>query len=88
MATRMAAAPRASSHTLQVDVGELRGEIVGLEALELGEHLARLTHRLERTPWRRPGIGSVGVVGGSEDGGRGRQMERRSGVDIEAAVKE
>eukprot|EP00964_Phaeocystis_antarctica_P115231 scaffold79193_cov63-Phaeocystis_antarctica.AAC.4 len=52
--------------------------------LELGAILLHATHRLERHPRHRLGLG-VAVVGGRSNGGGGRFVEKRGVVDFEAA---
>ena len=61
-----------------------------LSALQLIQRLAVTTHCLERAPPHRPaarlrGVLGGRVVGGGEDGGGGGEVERRAGVDVEAA---
>ena len=47
---------------------------------ELGEHLGGFLHRLEGAAR----LGLDAVIGRGEDGGGGREVERRAGTDLEA----
>eukprot|EP00964_Phaeocystis_antarctica_P029978 scaffold16905_cov58-Phaeocystis_antarctica.AAC.3 len=60
--------------------------VLGVEAItpvQLGQHLLRLAHRLERAA-RRLGIGAANIVG-LDDSGGGREVQGRAVVDLEAA---